>query len=105
MEQDVPVLEILGIGARLEVFLERVATLDGGDGRFVGGEFGSLVSHGCEYRGSLLVVKGLMRYGMGFGGVLERLEGRWGNRVTCLGSGLRGLAAGTKLSLSRLWCL
>lgn len=44
--QDVPVLEILGVGTHLEVLFEGFLTLDGGEGRLVdGGGGGVFVGH------------------------------------------------------------
>ena len=57
VEEDVSVLQVLWVGAGLEVFLEGVAAFEGGDGGGV--DFGGLggVGHGCGCEGLLMAVE------------------------------------------------
>lgn len=48
--QDVPVLEILGVGTHLQVFFEGFLALDGGEGRLVDGGGGGFVCHVYGWR-------------------------------------------------------
>lgn len=53
VQQDIPVFEILRVGPCLEVLLEGVAALEGGDGRGVDGGVRGCVGHGCGEGGGL----------------------------------------------------